>query len=240
MNRRFAASCGISICIIAIVPAIPAQAATPTCFGKPATIIGTEGPDDLVGQSGVADVIYGAGGNDRITGGEYYSDDAVPGRAADLLCGGPGDDRIGGSPGNDKINGGDGNDHINGNLGADTMQGNAGNDTVMDESLADMDSANDIIRGGPGNDSLSNARGVDRVYGDAGNDTFYDAACSTTYLYGGPGTDSFDSWWDDLNGVPCQSQKDYINGGDHADRAKVSKGDSIALVESVTRVPGTV
>jgi Ca2+-binding RTX toxin-like protein len=43
----------------------------PTCFGQPATIVGTDGPDTLIGQSGVADVIYGGGGDDGI-GGEHY------------------------------------------------------------------------------------------------------------------------------------------------------------------------
>ena len=109
---------------------VPASAAVPTCFGQPATIVGTDGPDTLEGQSGVADVIYGGGGDDRIGGGAFYEDDDVPGTAADLLCGGPGNDKVGGGPGNDKINGGDGDDVVNGERGADIVQGNAGNDYV--------------------------------------------------------------------------------------------------------------
>ena len=44
----------------------------------------SDGPDTLIGQSGVADVIYGGGGNDYILGGDCYEDDAVPGVASDL------------------------------------------------------------------------------------------------------------------------------------------------------------
>ncbi len=49
------------------LPATGALAATPLCFGKPPTIVGTAGPDRLVGQSGVADVIWGGGGDDYIS-----------------------------------------------------------------------------------------------------------------------------------------------------------------------------
>ena len=37
----------------------------PTCFGMPATIVGTEGDDELVGTPG-PDVIVGLDGNDDI------------------------------------------------------------------------------------------------------------------------------------------------------------------------------
>src|SRR5581483_534259 len=57
--------------------AVPAQAATPTCFGQPATIVatnphgevitGTDGHDVIVGSPG-PDTIYGRGGDDLICG----------------------------------------------------------------------------------------------------------------------------------------------------------------------------
>lgn len=236
--RRLPALAAAPILAALCLPAATAQAATPLCFGVPATIVGTAGPDTLTGTDTVSDVIYGAGGNDVIRGSDDYYD---PGTAPDLLCGGPGNDYMLGSPGPDKLNGGDGNDYVNGNLGADIMQGNAGDDRILDESLQDMDSANDILRGGPGNDQLSNARGIDKVYGDGGNDTFFDASCSTTYLYGGAGADTFDSWRDDLNGTTCQpgDQRDIINGNDGRDQAKASMGDRLTSVEIVERVPDT-
>src|SRR4051794_39964361 len=61
-------------------PAAAAAAADDlTCFGKPATITGTEGDDMLVGTPG-DDVIVGLGGNDIIE----------PQRGNDLVCGGEG------------------------------------------------------------------------------------------------------------------------------------------------------
>src|SRR3954454_23757289 len=58
-----------------------------TCFGLPATIVGTEGDDVLVGTPG-PDVIVGLGGNDDIT----------PQRGDDLVCAGDGNDRVADKP----------------------------------------------------------------------------------------------------------------------------------------------
>src|SRR5205823_5896663 len=85
-------------------PRVAAQTATPTCDGKPATIVvsapgmttmGTSGDDVIVGTTG-PDTILGGGGNDTICG--LGGDD--------VLVGGSGNDRIFGGPGNDSINGG--------------------------------------------------------------------------------------------------------------------------------------
>jgi 6-phosphogluconolactonase (cycloisomerase 2 family) len=80
--------------------------APPLCFGQPATIIGTEGPDVLRGTSG-NDVIVGLGGDDLLLGGG----------GDDLICGGDGDDRIIGgthSGDGDRCDGGSGANSING------------------------------------------------------------------------------------------------------------------------------
>lgn len=216
----------------------PANAAVPLCFGKPATIVGTAGPDVLVGQSGVADVIWGGGGDDRIVGGEYYSDDDVPGRAADLLCGETGNDNVYGGPGHDKLNGGDGDDEVDGGYGNDTVQGNAGHDVLVDESMADNMSGNEIMRGGTGNDRISVGFGLDKAYGDAGNDTLVDWECTTSYLYGGSGADYIESYRSSFEGgYTCTTgSKDYIYGNADYDRALVNKYDAVRTVESLSRV----
>src|SRR4051794_4373853 len=100
-----------SLTLLAIRPSsLISEAAEelPTCFGVPATIVGTDGDDDLVGTDG-ADVIVGRDGNDRIT----------PGLGDDRVCAGAGNDVIGGPPGddlrfdgNDLLSGGDGSDRL--------------------------------------------------------------------------------------------------------------------------------
>src|SRR6266487_454263 len=65
--------------------------AKPTCFGKPATVVGTPGKDHLKTGPG-NDVVAGLGGNDFIGTGS----------GNDLVCGGSGDDLIVTGLGKDK------------------------------------------------------------------------------------------------------------------------------------------
>src|SRR5581483_4508784 len=84
----------------------PKPTANARCAGKPVTIIGTPGSDNLVGSPG-ADVIAGLGGNDTINGGA--GNDKLAGEAGnDTLTGGPGNDSLVGGPGVDRLNGGPG------------------------------------------------------------------------------------------------------------------------------------
>ncbi len=102
----------------------------PTCFGQPATLIGTDGDDSLVGTSGV-DVIVGLGGNDFIKGRG----------GNDLLCGGAGDDELRGDSGDDQLDGGSDDDLLRGGNqddvlvggdGTDNCRGDGGSDTASD------------------------------------------------------------------------------------------------------------
>jgi len=97
----------------------PASAAAPKCFGKKATIVGTNKADVLKGTA-KADVIVALGGNDKVTG--------LGG--ADLICGGKGNDKLYGGPGYDQIWGDVGNDQLFSQGGYDNLWGNAGNDTL--------------------------------------------------------------------------------------------------------------
>ncbi len=62
------------------------------CQGKRATIVGTQGPDEITGTPR-RDVIAALGGNDKVRG--------LAG--ADLICGGKGHDKLLGGPGLDRI-----------------------------------------------------------------------------------------------------------------------------------------
>jgi Ca2+-binding RTX toxin-like protein len=93
-----------------LVLASPAQAA-PSCFGRQATIVGTNGRDNLRGTPG-RDVIVGKGKRDRINGRG----------GNDLICGGGGGDLINGKGGNDKIKGEGGSDALFGAGGNDRLE----------------------------------------------------------------------------------------------------------------------
>jgi Ca2+-binding RTX toxin-like protein len=143
----------------------------PSCHGRPATIVGTDGPDLIHGTAG-RDVIWGASGDDTIYG-ELGND---------LICGGPGADLIHGGRGNDTIDGGAGDgDRVIGDLGDDRVLGGAGN---RDEVAGDL--GIDVVNGGPGREDLVHGDyGYDRMSGGAGGG---DIASFATAVAGGRGS----------------------------------------------------
>ncbi|MEZ5564601.1 MAG: hypothetical protein R3F24_03395 [Gammaproteobacteria bacterium] len=108
-----------AVFLMAVSAAVQAQ----SCNGLPATIVGTDGNDELRGTTG-DDVIAGLAGNDRILGGD----------------------------GNDIICGGDGDDDLYGEGGDDTLLGEGGNDVLVGDN-SDAVAGNDSCDGGTGRDS---------------------------------------------------------------------------------------
>ena len=82
----------------------------PTCFGEPATIVGTPGDDHILGTNG-RDVIVSMGGDDHVV--------ALGGN--DLICAGAGADHVVAGAGDDRLDGGDAADMCIGNGGRDTF-----------------------------------------------------------------------------------------------------------------------
>jgi Ca2+-binding RTX toxin-like protein len=149
----------VSAAALYAVPLAVAQT-IPTCFGQPATIVGTSGNDTLQGTEG-PDVIFGGGGSDRIDG-----------------LGG--DDLICGSRGGDVLFGGEGNDKLYGGRGSDAQDGGAGDDLILGRRVPHIyspngenligGSGNDRLIGTGANDTLVPGEGRDRVRGRGGND----------------------------------------------------------------------
>jgi hypothetical protein len=96
------------------------------CLGRPVTIVGTPGPDDLSGGLG-RDVFLGLGGNDEFQG-SIDVDRACGGNGDDRLIGGPGDDSLAGNRGRDVLLGEAGDDILLGGRGADVCRGGDGHD----------------------------------------------------------------------------------------------------------------
>lgn len=136
-----------------------------TCFGRTATILGTDDSDVLEGTPG-SDVIAGATG-----------DDVIRGRGgADFICGGAGEDGLLGGPGADRITGESDNDVLLGETGTDVLLGGDGVD-IMEGGLG----ADRMDGGGQSLDILSylfSPRGVHvdfgagRALGEGGLDRF--------------------------------------------------------------------
>ncbi len=182
MRGRAAGSAVAVVVLAAAVAALPGVGAAqqpPTCFGRSATIVvsegertrGTPGNDVIVGTR-AADDIRGGGGDDVICGLEG-DDDIRGGGGDDLIAGGPGDDRLIGGRGRDELRGGRGRDRLSGGGGADRLLGNSGWDEL------DGARGNDALDGGPGHDRLRGRGGDDQLHGGAGPD----------WCNGGPGDD---------------------------------------------------
>ena len=129
----------------------------PRCGDKPATCMGTEGHDLVLG-SDKEDVIVAGAGNDVV-----HAD-----AGDDIACGGPGDDSLMGARGSDTLFGGPGDDWLFGAPEADKLYGGAGDF--------------DVLWGGPGVDVLDGGPGahdvclLQREMGD------YDVeGCNTVY-----------------------------------------------------------
>jgi Ca2+-binding RTX toxin-like protein len=118
-------------------PAAPPAAQGPPCQGRPATIVGTPGPETLTGTNG-PDVIQALGGKDVVVGQS----------GNDLLCG---------SNGKDQIKGGKGNDTLVGGAAADLLLGGAGDDRLFGGTPgAPPQKSKDTCRGQGGADTRKN------------------------------------------------------------------------------------
>jgi hypothetical protein len=102
-------------------------AASHTCFGHKATIVGTSRSDRLVGTA-ARDVIVAGRGHDRVYG-RRGNDLVCGGSGRDVLLLGPGADKAASARGNDRIEGGEGQDFLSGGEGTDLVDGGAGKDT---------------------------------------------------------------------------------------------------------------
>jgi Ca2+-binding RTX toxin-like protein len=175
MHRRPFLLFVLSTFVVAGVFAIAAAAAVndpiASCRGKPASIVGTDGPDVIEGTE-KRDVIWAGLGDDSVRGG----------LGSDLICGGPGSDFVDGGRGNDFIDGGAGDaDRAIGGLGDDSVLGGPGD---RDEVAGYL--GIDVVNGGTGSEDL--------VHGDYGYDLMYggkgggDIASFATAVSGGGGS----------------------------------------------------
>lgn len=122
---------------------VPAAAASATCFGHKATIVGTSGNDHLVGTA-ARDIIVAGRGHDWVSARQ----------GNDLVCGGPGSDELFLGWGADKANAGWGADSVEGFVGNDHIEGRGGQDSL------DGAGGTDLLDGGTGRDTCRRGENV--------------------------------------------------------------------------------
>jgi Ca2+-binding RTX toxin-like protein len=180
-----------------------------TCFGQPATIVGTDGDD----------VLRGTPGNDVIVAGDG-SDIVLASGGDDLVCGEGGDDFLFGQDGNDQLDGGTGQDAYVPGLGDDKIV-----DSDGDSLIGFLDAT------GPVTASLVTGTAT----GGAGNDTFLGAASS---LVGGPFNDTLTGDASDFNALAGGPGDDVIDGGPGFDGMLFATGPSTASLLTGTATGG--
>ncbi|MDQ4024539.1 MAG: calcium-binding protein [Actinomycetota bacterium] len=129
------------------------------CFGRRATIVGTDGDDVVIGSRG-DDVIVALDGSDEVYG--------LGGR--DVICSGAGEDVADGGAGFDLVAGGNDADEVFGGKGSDFV---AEDHRLFALADAGTESADDVYGGGPGDDYVADDAGSDSIEGGAGKDTFF-------------------------------------------------------------------
>lgn len=173
---------------------------------------------DVLYGNGLANSIWGAGGNDWLLGGNGH----------DYLYGGNGHDNLRGDAGNDTLYGENANDNIRGGSGNDWLLGGDGNDTLYGDDGIDFlrgGSNNDILYGGNGNDDARGGDGNDWVYGGGGHDTLFGGSGDDN-LRGGDGNDlSYGENGNDF--IADAAGNDTVYGGSGADRMYGGTGNDI-------------
>jgi Ca2+-binding RTX toxin-like protein len=231
-TRRSLSAC-IAAALVAgslVLLAPAAHAKTPKCFGKKATIVGTNGDDNdfdttdgtgsglsVIQGTKKADVIVGKGGDDIIVGFG----------GNDLICGGKGDDRIIGLGGSDKMDGGGsaknpGSDQIDFGFAKRGVTANLATETATGEG-------NDVIRHF---ETVAGSNFDDNLTGDSGVNIM-DGATGDDVLTGGPTSQNGDQ--DSIDIIDPGDGNDQVFGGDGFDLVSYL---SKALNEDGTTPPG--
>ena len=217
-----------------------AAAETPSCFGREATIVGTNNDDTLRGTD-AADVIVGGDGHDEIHG-LGGSDLICGGSGSDSIFGGDDDDRLRGNNVGDDLHGGEGNDRLSGDRGGDTLEGGPGDDKLGTRGPGRKDRI--VYVGAPqavtvdleartatgdGFDTLIRIKWVltsvydDTVTGTKGYDNVFDPGGSDTVTLG-EGSDFFQD-------VPQLDQYPPYEGDVDADEIDLGGGDDQAIAD---------
>jgi Ca2+-binding RTX toxin-like protein len=239
-TRRIPIVVSFTVALVAFFLILPqkANAATPRCFGKRATIVGTRRADVLKGTSR-PDVIVGLGGND-VMRGRGGDDRICGGKGNDALVAAGGDDLLAGEDGSDSLAGGGAFDVLIGGPGGDTLNGGTGIGDFASYFGAPGSVTVDLAAGtatGDGSDRLTGVEDIDGsrfddvitgnpasnfLFGEAGNDT----------LAGG---DGFDGLW----GLDGDDTLDGGTGEDFASYFFSSAGVTLNLTTGTATGEGT-
>lgn len=222
--------------LLSLPPGAPATGAEPTCAGQPATVVGTDGADSLVGTDGPDVVSLGAGGDEFWgLGGD------------DVICGGAGGDELSGGEGANRVYGEAGPDELY-EAGADLVVAGGPGDDVVHSAQSQAPGWTGTLDGGSGVDALlfgGSATGglvVDVPAGTIQGAGSYDIARFEGYsltlerdvFRGGPGTDRvYGTHGGDLVSTAAGADLVLIGSGPPSDSiVRTGSGDDRVVVSA--------
>ncbi|MEN0015514.1 MAG: calcium-binding protein [Solirubrobacteraceae bacterium] len=155
-GRAMRRAAGLAV-LVSIAAAAPASARV---------IVGTPGPDRLVGRDAGGDLLFGGGGANTLIGGP--GPDVIYGvRSSNAIYGAGGDNYIEGGNGGDHVHVGDGNNTIYTGSGLDTIDAGNGNNYVDPGGAPDkvtLGNGNNVLNGGSGGVTANIGNGNNVVY----------------------------------------------------------------------------
>jgi hypothetical protein len=231
-GRRCVGAVLVQLAVIAMAATLAAAPPAgarhrPTCFGKAATIVGTNGPNHISGTPH-KDVIVALGGRDVIKapkGPKNKGNDVIcAGGGNDYVKGGTDDEKISGGPGKDYIESGNGNDLVvgdNANMSGDES-GPTGRDHLDTSGGIDFVVGDNYARGnasGASPDFVTTSKSGDTIIGDDASFGDGDATghADDPHLAGASGDDRVIGDSFTVSGIAAGGGNDEVDGGPGAD-----------------------
>ena len=221
----------------------PAGVAAVTCNFRQATIVGTNGADNIVGTAG-DDVIASLGGNDLVRG-QGGNDTICLGTGRDIVKGGAGDDTFASEPttdGSDNFVGDSGLDRVSYSartvavdvsIDTDADDGQAGErdkvllsvEAVTGSQAGDRligSDVDNVLDGGNGPDDLRGSVGDDTLRGGSGNDQLIGNA-GDDFMFGNQDNDT-------ALAACCADGADFFEGSTGVDTASyIGRGTAVTV-----------
>lgn len=209
-RARFIGVLGAGTLVMAAAPLAHVDAGALHCFGRRATIVGSQGNDRIIGTRG-NDVIVGLGGRDLIFGGF----------GNDLICGGLDNDHLWGYSGRDKLEGGQGFwdaadfQYSRHGIRADLKRGRVsgeGADVLRGVEAVWGSHHRDVLLGGRGFNALFGFSGSDVLRGGDGGDLLLGMR-DDDLLDGGASKDDTASYWLETSYIKANLKTGRADGG---------------------------
>ena len=193
--------------------------------------------DDRVRGTGVANNLYGGGGDDELTG--LGGNDWLDGQGGDdLLNGGVGDDFLIGGSGNDTASYHDEFSGVLVDLGFVGVQDTVGGGNDLLESIENLigSTHDDWLIGNAAGNQLHGGLGADQMFGGAGADILLGENGNDNNLFGGAGNEDAGVWIEPDDGESRKIRSARASTRSSASRTSPAPGSATSWSATATPI----